>query len=66
VELCELPCLPDWLQTEVQNAEITGKELHVDVLQYSEPPEVNATSHWQTHCFGMHFRVRSAKASLVT
>jgi len=36
------------------------------VIQYSEPLEHTATANRQMHYFGMHFRVQSSEAVLVT
>jgi len=61
-----MPPFVDWFRARVRDAVNAGAEMDADVVQYSEPPERYATSHRQMYCFGMHFRVRSAEASLVT
>lgn len=47
-------------------AELAGEDVDGDILQYSQPPERYATSHRHMYACGMHLRVRSSEAGLVT
>jgi len=43
--LQDMPSFADWFRARVRDARNVGERLPDDVVQYSEPPERDATSH---------------------
>lgn len=66
IELLDLPPFSNWLTTKVKMLQGEGENVHLDIVQYSQPPQRFAIAHRQMYAFGMHLRVRSAEAGLVT
>ena len=65
-ELSELPPFADWLRLRVKDAYYANQQLQDDIVQYSQPPERYATAHRQMYSHGMHLRIRSSEAGLIT
>jgi hypothetical protein len=65
VELSDFPPFTEWLTSAVTEAECSGHPVEHDVVQYKQPVQRDATSHYQMYCHGKHFRVRCFEGSLV-